>query len=260
VAAAERSVLKELGLAHREMVPRYPRPACTLHIQADDIFVGDVSIINSHLKPANLDEVNYRPSPNPNVLIEPGYAARRLSWDRIICVFNVACGAITGPPFDIRNRRVLDYKLSKEPGGTAEQRDRLAQELKTAIQAIAGRIRSEEEEAIIGPLERILGELEHDAFVATQQNGAAAAMPFRLDELSKHSAAPVFRQLPASLQSQLRQVYTLGHNTNAIIDDRAGSYHNPSDRLRAAAREKAGSTAQIQSAIDELKKYLRAAK
>jgi hypothetical protein len=243
-------------------VPGAPDIAHTIFdkISNANIFVGDVSIINSDLKPANLDEVNYRPTPNPNVLIELGYAARHLTWDCIICVFNVAYGAITDLPFDIRNRRILDYKLSKGQSGTPEQRDRLAGELRTAIQAIAARIRSKKEEAILGPLERMLSELEHNAYVATQQDGPAAAIPFRLEELSKLSAAPVFSQLPASLQSQLRQVYTSGQNTNAIIDGRAGGYSNRSDALRAAAGEKARSTAQIQSASDELKKYLRAAK
>src|SRR6266852_4646548 len=54
-------------------------------IQNAAIFVGDVSIINSHRKPST---EGFRPTPNPNILIELGYAANHLGWGNIICVFN----------------------------------------------------------------------------------------------------------------------------------------------------------------------------
>jgi hypothetical protein len=65
--------------------------------------VADVSMISS------LQEK--RRSPNPNVLVEVGYAGRALGWQSVVFVFNSAFGKIEDLPFDIRHRRVLAYDL-----------------------------------------------------------------------------------------------------------------------------------------------------
>ena len=75
-------------------------------IDACDMFVGDVSIIS--------DLGAAKPTPNPNVLIELGYAARRLGWDRITSVFNTFYGKVEALPFDIRKRRVVTFSLKPE--------------------------------------------------------------------------------------------------------------------------------------------------
>jgi len=67
-----------------------------------NIFVADISIINK-----KYDEL--RKTPNPNVLVELGYAARSLGWEKIICVYNKDFGSYNDLPFDLRNRRILDY-------------------------------------------------------------------------------------------------------------------------------------------------------
>lgn len=68
-------------------------------------FIADVSIINGKSR-------KYKRTPNPNVLIELGYAAKKLSWERIICVFNTEFGKIVDLPFDLRNRRILTYEFN----------------------------------------------------------------------------------------------------------------------------------------------------
>ncbi len=68
------------------------------------LFVADVSIINPKSK--------CRKTPNPNVLIELGYAAKAIGWERIICVYNSDYGALSDLPFDLRHRRPLVYSLS----------------------------------------------------------------------------------------------------------------------------------------------------
>jgi hypothetical protein len=78
-------------------------------------FVGEVSIINAHFRPAKADEVRFRPTPNPNVLIELGYDARDLGWDRIICAFNAAYGDLSDLLFDIRNRRIIAATKATSP-------------------------------------------------------------------------------------------------------------------------------------------------
>ena len=75
-------------------------------------FVADVSIINSsdvrRDRPA-------RPTPNPNVSIELGYAIKSCGWDRILPVCNDYYGTIDQLPFDIPERRVISYTLSEAP-------------------------------------------------------------------------------------------------------------------------------------------------
>lgn len=64
------------------------------------LFVADISNITSNLQ---------RSIPNPNVLIELGFAINILGWDKIICFFDVNTGKIENLPFDIRQKRVLAY-------------------------------------------------------------------------------------------------------------------------------------------------------
>lgn len=51
-----------------------------------DLFVADISIINK--SKYKLLRNRNKALPNPNVLIELGYAACRLGWERIVCVYN----------------------------------------------------------------------------------------------------------------------------------------------------------------------------
>lgn len=75
-------------------------------------FVADVSIINS----ADVRrDPPARPTPNPNVLIELGYALKSLGWNRILPVCNDFYGPIDQLPFDIPERRVIAYTLSDSP-------------------------------------------------------------------------------------------------------------------------------------------------
>lgn len=61
-------------------------------------FICDVSIVSENNKP------------NPNVLIELGYAIKTLGWDRIICLFNVESGKIEDLPFNINHNRITPYR------------------------------------------------------------------------------------------------------------------------------------------------------
>ena len=112
-------------------VPGSPGIAATIFAKiADaDIFVPDVSLVTSHHAK--------RPSPNPNVLLELGFAMSQLSWDRVVMVMNTAFGDPTRLPFDLRGHRVVTYNCSDELGTikTGEQRA-LEKKLTDAITAI----------------------------------------------------------------------------------------------------------------------------
>ena len=67
------------------------------------LFVCDISIISN---------VKEKKVPNPNVLIELGYAASKLGWDRIICLFDSNTGRIEDLPFDLRQKRITIFDPS----------------------------------------------------------------------------------------------------------------------------------------------------
>jgi hypothetical protein len=98
-------------------------------IRRADVFVPDVSLITP--------EDAKRRSPNPNVLIELGYAIAELGWERIVMVMNIAFGDPSSLPFDLRGRRVLQYSCPDVVGGSkAPERNALATTLSRAISAI----------------------------------------------------------------------------------------------------------------------------
>jgi len=66
-----------------------------------DVFVADVSIVNR--------DAGGRPTPNPNVLVELGYAIAELGWDNVLLVQNGAFGGPELLPFDLRGRRTVVY-------------------------------------------------------------------------------------------------------------------------------------------------------
>lgn len=71
-------------------------------ISSSAVVVGDVT-------PVLFDLSLQRWYPNPNVMIEIGYAARAIGWNRVICLFNEAACQTEHLPFDIRHRRATSY-------------------------------------------------------------------------------------------------------------------------------------------------------
>ena len=94
-----------------------------------DIFIADVSIINKYhsMNADGSKSEEIKTTPNPNVLIELGYAAKSLGWENIICVINTEYGEIEELPFDIRQRRLTPFNLS------VSKRETIKKELSTII-------------------------------------------------------------------------------------------------------------------------------
>ena len=95
-----------------------------------DIFVADVSITNS--------ESSSFPTPNPNVLIELGYAVARLGWNRILLVQNSAFGGPEQLPSDLREHRVIRYHLNRDTAGRIEVKGLLQAELESGLKMALG--------------------------------------------------------------------------------------------------------------------------
>lgn len=75
-----------------------------------DLFIADVSIVGSYISPNEKDEDDAEENSfsNPNVLLELGYAAAVLGWERCICFANSYSGDISKLPFDLNHRRITD--------------------------------------------------------------------------------------------------------------------------------------------------------
>ena len=96
--------------------PGAPDIASTIFKKIDkaDVFVCDVSIVSKI--------EGGRPSPNPKVPIELGYALKALGQHQVIPVFNNAYGKIADLPFDLRGKRVIAYMMHvKEEPATARK-------------------------------------------------------------------------------------------------------------------------------------------
>lgn len=114
-------------------VPGSPEIVATIlkKIEDADFVICDITIING----AHAD----RPSPNPNVVFEVGYALRALGSERVLLVLNTEFGAVEKLPFDLRPRRILQYSMAAEAADRATERKKLENSLLEAIRAIKPR-------------------------------------------------------------------------------------------------------------------------
>jgi hypothetical protein len=110
-------------------VPGSPDIVRTIFEKIDraDVIVCDVSIINNGER---------RPTPNPNVLIELGYAIKSLGWQRIIMVMNTAFGEPDKLPFDLRTHKCLTYHTPGDAENRASERQKLQNRLEGQLREV----------------------------------------------------------------------------------------------------------------------------
>ncbi len=93
-------------------------------IDACEVFIPDFSLVGS--------TENGKKCPNPNVMIEYGYALKSLGFEKILPIMNTAYGSFEDLPFDLRNKRApLGFHLEAGASDEAikQQRDALTQSL-----------------------------------------------------------------------------------------------------------------------------------
>ena len=101
------------------------RPSSLSKIDAADVCVFDVSIA--------IRAKGLRPCPNPNVLIELGYALKAHSPDRLLLVFNEAYGQPKSDlPFDLGYKRLVLYRVDAHVDRDAA-RDTLTTQLRERL-------------------------------------------------------------------------------------------------------------------------------
>lgn len=96
-----------------------PNIVTTLFSKIDEcnLFIADVSSCYS----ASNNEG--KSSPNPNVMLELGYAVKTIGWDRIICICNSGYG--DNLPFDIAQNRITPYSFT-DKYSRREEKHRIA--------------------------------------------------------------------------------------------------------------------------------------
>lgn len=116
-------------------VPGSPPIADTIFQKIDNavVFVPDLSFVGRR--------IDGRPTPNPNVLIEYGWASKALGNSRIVPVMNTAFGVPGADtlPFNLRHlRHPITYHCPPEADEETRKRarERLSKELERAIRSV----------------------------------------------------------------------------------------------------------------------------
>ena len=92
------------------------------------IFVADLTLVAKTAKG--------KKTPNPNVLLELGYAARCIGWNKTILVMNSTTGRGADLPFDIlQHRWPIEYHVTEDSQVRDEQYSSLADVLTKALKA-----------------------------------------------------------------------------------------------------------------------------
>lgn len=134
---ALKTAIKQLGIEGEQALrldhdtkdesgtPDIPYVVCE-KISSSAIMVADVTLVGATSEGKRL--------PNPNVMVELGYGAHCLGWERVILVMNANFGAPEELPFDLRHRRFpICYKLTPKNDGKADVKKQLTEELCGAI-------------------------------------------------------------------------------------------------------------------------------
>jgi hypothetical protein len=120
-------------------------------IRTSAVFLADLTFVGSSGGEEGVDKP--RLLPNPNVLLELGYAAATLGWGRIINVMNTFYGDAEQLPFDLKHRRwPIRYNLGPDQGGLTEQRITLAGSISQAL-SLAANEDYESAKAAVGALD-----------------------------------------------------------------------------------------------------------
>ena len=193
-------------------VPGTPDIAQTIFakIVASEVFVGDVSIVQH--PPGG------RPVPNPNVLIELGFALRALGSERIIMVCNEAFGAVTALPFDLHLKRAVTYTLPQDvPERSTVQQD-LARKLHAALTHIFAYIEAASRARLSNAFLAQLHPLLVDLLIATAEEEERAKQGWQIDPYGLYEASK-------------RQLRVLAASAEATALGVAESLHTLAERL-----------------------------
>lgn len=170
-------------------------------IRNTEVFVADLTFID---KNTNHDG---RQTPNPNVMLEYGYALHALGDGKVIGVFNEAHGSPKDLPFDLAHRR-WPIRFNLSPDSTSETRKiekkSLSEILKKAIRGIVSQY-DERSTVIVAPFVPAepgdgVGRLRHAQFPLCISSGSGKPIWLRPGPYS------FFRLIPLVAMDELGEV------------------------------------------------------
>ncbi|MCF3528046.1 hypothetical protein GUR46_03985 [Stenotrophomonas maltophilia] len=166
------------------------------------IFVADVTPIVALPGDGNKKKI-----PNPNVMIELGYAMRELGPQRIITVANTAFGGKPEDlPFDLRHRRgAITYELQDAKSKDADKvNKRLADSL---AQAIAENLKSERADQVVrNPSPKLsIVPINGSSKIAIDRSNVDQVVAPSLDDVIKNNPkrSPAEKDRPLTLAEQI---------------------------------------------------------
>lgn len=194
-------------------VPGSPDIAATIFakIIASDVFVADVSIVS--------EPGAKRPTPNPNVLIELGYALKALGHEKVVLVFNKSFGRIEDLPFDLRVRRVLQYEMEADNKDRASARDLMSKHLEEAIR-VALHHAADPADAPISVIEALEND-QRNKVLMLRRTLADLLQDLKRLEPRKHSEGGTADDLISAISSTQETVATFSKivETIAVLND-----------------------------------------
>lgn len=159
-------------------------------IEQAKVFVCDVSFITPAASEGRL-------TPNPNVLLELGYALKVIGAHRIIMVMNTAYGKIEDLPFDLRLKRVLPYSMKAENRDRAPERGNLSRMLESGLRTIFDSLKKEMPGEVIQPSSSTSSFLEVEKQRQTLRNQLRVEVDQNLLFLREYKER-LFKKIPTS--------------------------------------------------------------
>jgi hypothetical protein len=239
-------------------IPGIPDIANTIleKIRAADVFLADLTYVGDIFEEPEKQGSDV--IPNPNVMIELGYALAELGWQRIVTVINTHYGSQENLPFDLRNRRwAIDYNLPPDAGEDIrkQEKKKLIQSISDAINLIAKlplRDKSQTLEQRIQILEMALQRKQEPGPDTRQKSaenmrvliarilaGNFEGMPPTSIQLVitilpeiPHSSLDIFGMNQQELTTKLRPLYAYGWNPRTY-GDRLVTVSNPKNTIDA---------------------------
>lgn len=182
-------------------------------IEESDVFVGDVSIIG---------KVDSRSMPNPNVLVELGFAKKALGVDRIIMVMNTAFGMPDALPFDLRMRRVVTYQMAEGASDRGSERRKLEAVLQSQLLTILRDLGSRRlsHGGVKPQSEHLRSSATYLLQLLRQLPGPGPEQQQKADYLIRNAAFPV----ETDLQELRRIASSVGHEAAALASTASANF------------------------------------
>jgi hypothetical protein len=165
-------------------------------IENCDVFLADLTFVGKTEEGKLLS--------NPNVLLELGYAARCIGWERIICVLNEAYGSADDLIFDVKHRRwPIRYIFESSARSKADAKRTLSHKIRDAVSSVL----ASEHQAIEDTISVLTIPLMYVLKKYANENGFHQHLPAIEDDDEKVNFGPQWQMHVADRLLELKLAY-----------------------------------------------------